>query len=117
MSLVGDLRDSRGLLVNLTLREVRGKYKRTLLGQGWSLLNPIANNPITSMKPTTPARSITLNGTGLPPRSFSTAAQKIWPPSSGRNGNRFTIASDSEMIARIPTASAMSSMIRLRVVS
>lgn len=42
MSLVGELKDSRGLLANLTLREVRGKYKRTLLGQGWSLLNPIA---------------------------------------------------------------------------
>jgi ABC-2 type transport system permease protein len=42
MSVLGDLRESRGLLVNLTLREVRGKYKRTLLGQGWSLLNPIA---------------------------------------------------------------------------
>ncbi|MCZ2812342.1 MULTISPECIES: ABC transporter permease [unclassified Modestobacter] len=42
MSVVSDLKDSRGLLVNLTLREVRGKYKRTLLGQGWSLLNPIA---------------------------------------------------------------------------
>lgn len=42
MSVIGDLRDSRGLLVNLTLREVRGKYKRTVLGQGWSLLNPIA---------------------------------------------------------------------------
>lgn len=42
MSIVGDLKESRGLLLNLTLREVRGKYKRTLLGQGWSLLNPIA---------------------------------------------------------------------------
>jgi ABC-type polysaccharide/polyol phosphate export permease len=42
MSVIGDLKDSRGLLVNLTLREVRGKYKRTMLGQGWSLLNPIA---------------------------------------------------------------------------
>jgi ABC-type polysaccharide/polyol phosphate export permease len=42
VSVVGDLKESRGLLVNLTLREVRGKYKRTLLGQGWSLLNPIA---------------------------------------------------------------------------
>jgi ABC-type polysaccharide/polyol phosphate export permease len=42
MSVIGDLKDSRGLLVNLTLREVRGKYKRTVLGQGWSLLNPIA---------------------------------------------------------------------------
>jgi ABC-2 type transport system permease protein len=42
MSVLADLKDSRGLLLNLTLREVRGKYKRTLLGQGWSLLNPIA---------------------------------------------------------------------------
>jgi ABC-2 type transport system permease protein len=42
MSVVEDLKESQGLLVNLTLREVRGKYKRTLLGQGWSLLNPIA---------------------------------------------------------------------------
>jgi ABC-2 type transport system permease protein len=42
MSVVTDLKDSRGLLINLTLREVRGKYKRTLLGQGWSLLNPVA---------------------------------------------------------------------------
>jgi ABC-type polysaccharide/polyol phosphate export permease len=42
VTFLGDLKDSRGLLVNLTLREVRGKYKRTLLGQGWSLLNPIA---------------------------------------------------------------------------
>lgn len=33
---------SRELIRNLTLREIRGKYKRTLLGQGWSLLNPIA---------------------------------------------------------------------------
>jgi ABC-2 type transport system permease protein len=39
---VQDLRSSRDLLVNLTLREIRGKYKRTALGQFWSLLNPIA---------------------------------------------------------------------------
>lgn len=42
MTVAADLRVSRELLVNLTLREVRGKYKRTVLGQGWSLLNPIA---------------------------------------------------------------------------
>src|SRR3954467_2399649 len=29
------------LLWNLTLRELRGKYKRSVLGWGWSLLNPI----------------------------------------------------------------------------
>lgn len=33
---------SRELLVNLTLREVRGKYKRTVFGQLWSLANPLA---------------------------------------------------------------------------
>ena len=39
---IAELRDSRELLWNLTLRETRGKYKRTLLGHGWSLLNPLA---------------------------------------------------------------------------
>lgn len=29
------------LLWNLTLRELRGKYKRSILGWGWSLVNPI----------------------------------------------------------------------------
>lgn len=41
-AILTDLRSSRELLINLTLREVRGKYKRTVLGQGWSLLNPVA---------------------------------------------------------------------------
>jgi ABC-2 type transport system permease protein len=44
-----ELRDSRELLTNLTMREVRGKYKRTLLGQGWSLLNPLASIAIFSL--------------------------------------------------------------------
>ena len=34
---------SRELLYNLTMREVRGKYKRTALGQLWSLANPLAS--------------------------------------------------------------------------
>lgn len=42
ISLLVDLRRSRELLVNLTRREVKGKYKRTALGQLWSLANPIA---------------------------------------------------------------------------
>lgn len=42
MGVVSDLRESRELLVNLTQREVKGKYKRTILGQVWSLANPIA---------------------------------------------------------------------------
>ncbi len=33
---------SRELLLNLTLREIRGKYKRTIFGQLWSLANPLA---------------------------------------------------------------------------
>ncbi|MCW2740962.1 MAG: type transporter [Blastococcus sp.] len=28
--------------MNLTQREIKGKYKRTVLGQAWSLLNPVA---------------------------------------------------------------------------
>lgn len=31
------------LLVNLTMREIKGQYKRTVLGRVWSLLNPLAN--------------------------------------------------------------------------
>ncbi len=42
MRLVAELRDSRELLGNLVGREVKGKYKRTALGQLWSLANPIA---------------------------------------------------------------------------
>lgn len=42
MTTLAELRDSRELLVNLTQREIRGKYKRSALGQGWSLLNPLA---------------------------------------------------------------------------
>lgn len=42
MTALAELRASQDLLVNLTLREVRGKYKRTVFGQLWSLLNPIA---------------------------------------------------------------------------
>jgi len=36
------IRDSWDLLLNLTLRELRGKYRRSFLGWGWSLLNPLA---------------------------------------------------------------------------
>jgi ABC-2 type transport system permease protein len=42
MSYVREIWDSRELLQNLTNREVRGKYRRTALGQLWSLANPIA---------------------------------------------------------------------------
>lgn len=35
-------RRNRELLVNLTMREVKGRYKRTALGNLWSLINPIA---------------------------------------------------------------------------
>lgn len=42
LSYLKDLISSRELLGNLTLREVRGQYKRTFLGQLWSLANPLA---------------------------------------------------------------------------
>lgn len=43
MKVLDDVLSSRELLVNLTRREVKGKYKRTALGQLWSLANPIAS--------------------------------------------------------------------------
>jgi lipopolysaccharide transport system permease protein len=42
MSHLKEIWNSRELLQNLTNREVRGKYRRTALGQLWSLANPIA---------------------------------------------------------------------------
>ena len=42
MSSASELIARRELLWNLTLRELRGRYKRSMLGWGWSLLNPIA---------------------------------------------------------------------------
>ncbi len=42
MNVLTELVQSRELLTNLTLRELRGKYKRSILGWTWSLLNPIS---------------------------------------------------------------------------
>jgi ABC-2 type transport system permease protein len=42
MKQLRELLRSRELLSNLTLREIRGKYKRTVLGQLWSLANPLS---------------------------------------------------------------------------
>ena len=42
MRYLSEIWHSRELLENLTNREVRGKYRRTALGQLWSLANPIA---------------------------------------------------------------------------
>jgi hypothetical protein len=59
---------------------------------------------------------MTENGIGRP-RTFSASAQKMWPPSSGRNGNRFTTASDSEMIASTRRARVVSNSKDWRVAS
>ena len=42
MKQLRELLSSRELLSNLTLREIRGKYKRTVFGQLWSLANPLS---------------------------------------------------------------------------
>jgi ABC-2 type transport system permease protein len=38
-----EVASAKDLWVNLTLRELRGKYKRSVLGWAWSLLNPLAS--------------------------------------------------------------------------
>ena len=39
---IRELWASRELLANLTMREIKGRYRRTILGQLWSLINPLA---------------------------------------------------------------------------
>jgi lipopolysaccharide transport system permease protein len=40
---LSEYRSSRELFYNLTLRELRSKYKRSVLGWAWSMVNPLAN--------------------------------------------------------------------------
>ena len=42
MRYLREIWSSRELLFNLTQREIKGKYKRTVFGQLWSLANPLA---------------------------------------------------------------------------
>jgi lipopolysaccharide transport system permease protein len=42
MASMSELVEARELFRNLTLRELRGKYKRSALGWTWSLVNPLA---------------------------------------------------------------------------
>jgi ABC-type polysaccharide/polyol phosphate export permease len=42
MSSLREIASARELFLNLTLRELRSKYKRSVLGWTWSLLNPLA---------------------------------------------------------------------------
>src|SRR5438552_13844756 len=49
MTSIPELATTRDLMMNLTLRELRGKYKRSVLGWTWSLLNPQATMVIFSV--------------------------------------------------------------------
>lgn len=49
MKQVVDIVRSRNLLWNLTLRQLRAKYRRSLLGWGWSMLNPLSQMVIYSV--------------------------------------------------------------------
>jgi lipopolysaccharide transport system permease protein len=46
MAQLGELVASRELLLNLTGRELKGKYNRSVLGWTWSLVNPLATMAI-----------------------------------------------------------------------
>ncbi len=46
---ISEHRKSRELLWSLTMREVQGRYKRTALGNLWSLVNPVATMVIYSI--------------------------------------------------------------------
>jgi len=42
MTKLAEYRGKHELLINLVLRELRGRYKRSVLGWSWSLINPLA---------------------------------------------------------------------------
>jgi ABC-2 type transport system permease protein len=42
MTKLAEYRGKHELLINLVLRELRGRYKRSVLGWTWSLINPLA---------------------------------------------------------------------------
>ena len=48
MSTLAELNGTRELFWNLTLRELRTRYKRSILGWTWSMLNPLATTLIYS---------------------------------------------------------------------
>ena len=48
MQQFAELRRSQNLLWNLTLRELRAKYRRWILGWAWSMLNPLSSMVIYS---------------------------------------------------------------------
>lgn len=49
MTALAEMIERRELLTNLTLRELRGKFKRTALGWAWSMLNPLSQIAIYSV--------------------------------------------------------------------
>ena len=66
-----------------------------------SLFRPTVNNISISTMPTIETRSNTTRGIGRR-YTFSSRANRMCPPSSGRNGSRLKIASASEMNASSP---------------
>jgi ABC-type polysaccharide/polyol phosphate export permease len=63
LSSVAEIVESRELIANLTLRELRGRYKRSVLGWTWSLLNPLSTVVIYSI-----VFGVLLNGNASAPR-------------------------------------------------
>ncbi len=63
-----------------------------------SFCRPTTKSSAISMIPSTETRSKTARDT-IRPRIRSSTIMRMWPPSSGRNGSRLKIASDSEMKA------------------
>lgn len=49
MTKLAEIAAARELYINLTLRELRSKYKRSVLGWAWSMLNPLATMAIFSV--------------------------------------------------------------------
>ena len=81
MATLSELTSSRELMINLTLRELRGKYKRSVLGWSWSLINPLATMAIFSPrddKVPSMVRTVAISIQGAAPRAEVQPEPRPW---------------------------------------
>jgi ABC-2 type transport system permease protein len=105
LSSLVELKGSRDLMVNLTLRELRGKYKRSILGWTWSLLNPLASMVIFTVVfslflkvSVPPGRPSGLTGFAF----FLMPALLAWNfLSNGMNGSMGALLGNSNLIKKV----------------
>lgn len=107
MSSVTEVVQARDLWFNLTLRELRGKYKRSWLGWGWSLLNPLAMTAIFTLVFSVLLKQDPASFTGDPSglqvfALFLLCALLPWNfLSNGMTGGMFSLVGNANLVKKV----------------